>query len=192
MKDFKNYTEWPNWFLTIFMSDNIWPTADWIFRKLEFFLERAILLLHFCFIIKLISPKVDTIIIRVQNILFTSLDDNKNMSFSKIIDSVFLSIRLCFSLSLFTLNLDLKVSEEPHVVHLEAKTAGEHSGQHSGELFNRKQVLLSFSPHTIEDDQFYFWTRKYIFSDTLQSSEYDPQHSLLSSHTTCLFMLKAF
>lgn len=121
----------------------------------------------------------------------------ENMSFSK--NSLFLSIPLSLSPlfpSLSTLNLDLKVSEEPHGVHHKAKAAaGEHSGQHSGELHNRKQVLLnkntSYSPYILENDSFYFWTSKYVLSDTLPDTEYDPQDRLLSSHTSYPYILKA-
>lgn len=71
------------------------------------------------------------------------------MSFCRMVDLLFVSVSLFFfsislslSVSCSVLNLDLKVSEEPHGVHLKAKAAaGEHSGQHSGELFSRKQVL---------------------------------------------------
>lgn len=47
------------------------------------------------------------------------------------------------SASLFLFYLDVKTNEEPHGLHLKAKAAArERSGQHSGEPYSRKQVLL--------------------------------------------------
>lgn len=133
---------------------------------------------------------------------------------NKIVDSLFFlsltlwSITLSFSCP--SLNLNLKVSEEPHGVHHKTEsTAGELSSQHSGKLYSRKQVLLI---HTLpqkqnktkqntrvdllilENDYFLFLGEKiHVLRYSAQSIEWPTRRSVTLPYIISMYCnLKAF
>lgn len=125
---------------------------------------------EFCIIIKLIGPKVDHYCL-VRECSLIPLWYSLRICHLAVILILYIpfclsSISLFLSLFRSTLNLDLKVSKEPHGVHHEA-AAGGYSSQHFRELYGRKQVLLIHSPP--QHQHYFLYSLNLVFSFLLHS-----------------------